>query len=393
MRKVLRVLKFSSVAILFKIKLWFTKRTEKCLFIIRTDEIGDYILFRNFLQEIRNTEKFKNYKITLIGNKVWRGLAEFLDQQFVDEFIWIDVNDLWGTQFFKTIFGNFKSRSIDFLIAPQPARNWTADRISMMVPAKNKIVAESTLENTSASTKKIADFFYTGKILIPENVENEFAKNKFFFEQVCLEKISIETPFIDAANWSTRCEETNKYIVIVVGAGSLKRAWPADNFAEIVKFLLEFPDIDVILTGGKGEDGIGNKILKDVMNARVENLIGKTSLPDLAKIIAGSLGVISNETGAAHMAAALNINTIVLLGGGHFGRFMPYLNAQNTVECVYHEMECFKCGWNCIYNTEKEEAYPCIKNINTEEVKEAITNHIMRASNIKVPTCTQTKTS
>ena len=42
--------------------------TERSLIIVHTEAIGDYILFRNFIEQIKNSEKFKTYKITLIAN-------------------------------------------------------------------------------------------------------------------------------------------------------------------------------------------------------------------------------------------------------------------------------------------------------------------------------------
>ena len=40
----------------------------KSLLLIRLDAIGDYILFRNFIEELKKDEKYKHYSITLLGN-------------------------------------------------------------------------------------------------------------------------------------------------------------------------------------------------------------------------------------------------------------------------------------------------------------------------------------
>ena len=34
--------------------------------------------------------------------------------------------------------------------------------------------------------------------------------------------------------------------------------------------------------------------------------------------------VISNDTGPAHLSIALSVPTVVIIGGGHFGSFVPY---------------------------------------------------------------------
>ncbi len=58
---------------------------NKSILIVRLDAIGDYILFRNYLEIIKNT--FKNYRVILAGNITWKNIAEELDREFVDEFI------------------------------------------------------------------------------------------------------------------------------------------------------------------------------------------------------------------------------------------------------------------------------------------------------------------
>ena len=63
--------------------------TKKIL-IIRLDDIGDYILFRNFLPYYKNAEHWKSYSFTLLGNIVWKDLFEKYDASLVNAVIWID---------------------------------------------------------------------------------------------------------------------------------------------------------------------------------------------------------------------------------------------------------------------------------------------------------------
>ena len=45
---------------------------QKSIVILRTDAIGDYLLFRAFLSEVRKA--YSNHHITLIGNSAWKPL-------------------------------------------------------------------------------------------------------------------------------------------------------------------------------------------------------------------------------------------------------------------------------------------------------------------------------
>ena len=65
---------------------------QKSLLLIRLDAIGDYVLFRNFIKLLKKTHKYNDYKITLLGNIVWKNLSKELDYEYVDKFIWLDRN-------------------------------------------------------------------------------------------------------------------------------------------------------------------------------------------------------------------------------------------------------------------------------------------------------------
>src|SRR5688500_13051123 len=69
------------------------KRTtrQKTLLLIRTNNIGDYTLWRNILPAIRNSQKFRDYHITLIGNQAWKNLFEYFDASLIDDAIWVDL--------------------------------------------------------------------------------------------------------------------------------------------------------------------------------------------------------------------------------------------------------------------------------------------------------------
>jgi ADP-heptose:LPS heptosyltransferase len=90
--------------------------------------------------------------------------------------------------------------------------------------------------------------------------------------------------------------------------------------------------------------------------------------------------LISNETGTAHIANAVGTPTVCILGGGHFGRFVPYpvLSGQTShLKVVYHKMPCYGCDWKCVYQIKSEasgsgamedEPAPCISNISVDAV-------------------------
>ena len=61
------------------------------LLLVRLDGIGDYILFRNFIEEIKKSRRFASYSITLCSNYNNKEIAENFDQNLIKDFIWINT--------------------------------------------------------------------------------------------------------------------------------------------------------------------------------------------------------------------------------------------------------------------------------------------------------------
>src|SRR5450432_1372000 len=62
----------------------------KKMLIIRLDDIGDYLLFRNNLLVYKDSPRWSGHEIVLLGNSVWAGLFELLDRGTADRAIWVD---------------------------------------------------------------------------------------------------------------------------------------------------------------------------------------------------------------------------------------------------------------------------------------------------------------
>lgn len=50
----------------------------KTLLLVRLDAIGDYVLFRNFIEILKKSERYKGYKITLLGKLLAKSWIKIL---------------------------------------------------------------------------------------------------------------------------------------------------------------------------------------------------------------------------------------------------------------------------------------------------------------------------
>src|ERR1700712_2602520 len=72
--------------VLLKCVFLFLPRRKKTLLVVKNDGIGDYVLFRNYLQVLRKSDKYKGYKIYLLGNPLFEELSRHLDASIIDGF-------------------------------------------------------------------------------------------------------------------------------------------------------------------------------------------------------------------------------------------------------------------------------------------------------------------
>ena len=124
--------------------------------------------------------------------------------------------------------------------------------------------------------------------------------------------------------------------------------WPGASWVELVG-LLRSDGWDLTLFGGNDFAELAGMLER---NFACNNRVGKLTLPECAGELAPLAAVISNDTGLAHLASLVSPRTIVILGGGTFGRFLPWPGATNQY-ILFHALDCFDCDWRCKF-AEKE---------------------------------------
>lgn len=160
------------------------------------------------------------------------------------------------------------------------------------------------------------------------------------------------------------------YILIAPGASHDLRRWPIGRFVSVIQRLQETdPDKTIVIIGTQEESGLG-EILRRHTDHCVD-LTGKTTVIETWQLVAHSALILTNETGVAQMGATLGKKTLVLTGGGHWGRFVPHPTPSSLV-AVHVKRPCYNCDWQCIYPRQKGEIAPCMGDISVEAVLSAV---------------------
>jgi heptosyltransferase I len=108
------------------------------------------------------------------------------------------------------------------------------------------------------------------------------------------------------------------------------RNWSIDNFAAVINHLESHCRARVVLTGGPSdlEADYGDRL---AVSSAATNLVGRSSLKQLAALIAASDLVICPDSGPAHMATALGTTVIGLYASSNPQRTGPYLSQKYTI--------------------------------------------------------------
>lgn len=105
------------------------------------------------------------------------------------------------------------------------------------------------------------------------------------------------------------------FVVIAPGAayGGAKR-WPADRFAALARKFLDLGYQTVVI--GSGADVATGRSIESALgdSATVLNLIGRTSLAELAGVLSLAQALVSNDSGPMHLGAALGLPVIAIFG-------------------------------------------------------------------------------
>ncbi|MBQ3864031.1 MAG: glycosyltransferase family 9 protein, partial [Schwartzia sp.] len=97
------------------------------------------------------------------------------------------------------------------------------------------------------------------------------------------------------------------------------------------------------------------------------NLVGRTSLKQLAEVISGSRIMVGGDTGPVHLAAGLKVPTVMLMGPTDAVRNGPYGQTENAIEvdrsCRYCWKRACPKGLDCLAAIRVEEVQKKIEEI------------------------------
>ena len=298
--------------------------TSKTLLIIKTNEIGDYILWRNMLPSIRKAKRFEGYRITLLGNIAWKNFFDTYDANLVDEVVWVNKRLFKENMKYRfSLLRKIRKTGFEMAANVVTSRCKREDDAFMLV-LTNSYKVGSISDNTNILPfEKGYDNHLYNELLGKSTDDFEFFTNRKITEALIGEKLP-DNLFELNAEGSVPAQLFNKnYFVVFTGASRPEKTWPADFFAEVANYVVKKYGLVPVLGGSPSDVPYVEAFLK-VYKGESINLCGKTSLAEFAIVLNKARFLLSSDTGAVHIAAAVGCTVFGVFNGTRYGRFAPY---------------------------------------------------------------------
>jgi len=305
------------------------------LLIIRLDDIGDYLLFRNHLAAYKKSPRWKQHSITLLGNASWKDLFTNLDKDLVDDTIWVEKNRYLGVAAYRwEIWKQLRARGAGTVIAPSRTRPLLLDDLCMLAAAPPHAIG-CVNNHVHAEWNSTSDALYAELFSPREPLAHEFHFNAEFAAWVCGMRSERGRPVIEFR--PPLSHGADRYIICFVGANTRSKRWPAKRWIEFIRLYGRQHSGRILLAGAGEADSEMARSIEQRTGA--QSIAGTFSLWELLPWVAGARAVITNDTMAAHLGASLNRPTVIIANGVNYTRFTEYRSAGiEGVETVYPEV-------------------------------------------------------
>lgn len=373
-KKILRFLFYVSLDIFCRfVVISYPKKTFDIV-IVKLDGIGDFILVGSYINAIIN--KYPQKSILIITGTYTFELTS--KDKNLSSFC-VDIK-----RYVKSIryrcesISLFRSVSANLLVVPVVSRNSTViDSIASNVQAKQKVCIRGDYTNQSVLETLVYNCFYTQIYKPPIKCRHEMEVYNGFFEAVFGVSSKQVLPRIIGYNSQdislNHLNLPDKYAVLAIGSSDIGKIWPLERFGQLALFL-SLHVKGIVFVGNKDEAFLADIIAKQNQKKIISiNLCGCVDLQSTCKVLEGANIVIGNDSAVIHMAATLGKQSVVIAGGGHWGRFLPY--PEDCKLCnpvvVTNKMNCFNCNWNCTKRDLNHGPYNCIDSVKTVDVIDA----------------------
>jgi predicted lipopolysaccharide heptosyltransferase III len=153
----------------------------------------------------------------------------------------------------------------------------------------------------------------------------------------------------------------SRYAVVQPTSKFFTKEWTPEGFAEVAGYLVREHGLQVVLSGGPGEE---SKLRRVAQHCREKVVVcAGVSVGELLWVLRGAHLFVGNDSGPTHLAAALGVPTVVLFGSSDAEVWYPW---KTPFQRVQNAFDCNPCpGYRCLVYDEPK----CILSITPAQVR------------------------
>lgn len=353
--------------------------------LVNWENLGDFVLFSAVIRETR--ENFPHSKLLVVAQRENSPLTKYCPH--VDQWIWIKghrppkIGEAYGrdtsysykmarTYISLLIHGRGK---VDYLIGP----DWLLVNNSRQFFG-NILYRKGNSKRNSFDIAALMD----GTKFKEQSHQTIRMLSVLEMFGLTVKSQKIETWAIPQDGESVKIENKKLLnesltVLISLGARQMRRNWPIENILTLIQlFTRDYPSASLKILGPASLDS--NKLTKIFPNSEnLTNLVGKTDLREIMKLMQEADLLVSNNSGLVHIAASLKLPCVVVsthpLNGDPWHIHSP--NRYHPWETRYVELQPKALLTPCIGSCQAEVPH-CITTVHPTVVFQACKSLLMR---------------
>ena len=194
--------------------------------------------------------------------------------------------------------------------------------------------------------------------------EYEPAQSRALFESRALDSGLSGSALSSAADDILAAIKT-PYMAVVLGSSWISKEWHFEGYTALINTILDTTELNVVLVDTMAKYQMACELEREIDSTRLINLVGKTSLPELAAVLQQAEVAVGPDCGSAHIAAAVGTYYVTIFGPTDPVRTAPF-GSEHLV--VSKNLACAPC-----YKRKCPQKEPaCLNNITAGDVLQKI---------------------
>ena len=312
------------------------------ILFIRTDSIGDAVLASSMIGPIR-----RRYPDAQLAVLCQQHVAElFSASPFIQTVICYERAVVETEPGRQEIINDIAQFNPDLVLNSVRSRDALSETLTHAFPGAFRVGIESDLNNIDPVARDQAAHQYDRIIPGAGGSKPEMAHHAAF-----LRGLGISADHLQPVIWTSEDDEhLAEAFFRQHGLDPLRTmaVFPftqhaIKNYPAFAPALAKFVGWSFLVFGG-AESEPGCEELTRALPGPAFNLAGRTSLREMAALIRRCRIMVGSDSCGPHIACAAGVPNVVVLGGGHPGRFFPY---SPLTSVAVLPLPCSGCSWAC----------------------------------------------